>query len=212
MFADVPPPLPPSQPLHTLVSVRRGHAVALHERPDGPVVARLGWRTPFGSQRVWWVQDSTRPGWAGVQDARTGNRRRLWIRLDPEAVELSGTDYAVAVDLSSRIMRVRHRGRIVERIKVSVGRRESPTPQGSFQVTDRLGGGRFYGCCVIAVSAVQPNLPSGWLGGNRIAIHGSPAPKPVGRAATAGCVRLSERPLRQLFRMLPLGTPVRVHA
>lgn len=31
-----------------------------------------------------------------------------------------------------------------------------------------------YGCCVLALTGRQPNVPQGWKGGNRLAIHGTP--------------------------------------
>ena len=42
----------------------------------------------------------------------------------------------------------------------------SPTPTGSFSVTDVIVSGvnPDYGCCVLALSATQPNLPPGWTG------------------------------------------------
>ena len=94
---------------------------------------------------------------------------------------------------------------------VGVGRPGSPTPTGRFAVTDKLGGASYsasYGCCIIALSATQPNLPAGWPGGNRIAIHGGP----TGGAVSAGCIHAADGDLRYLMRLVPLGTPVAIHA
>ena len=65
---------------------------------------------------------------------------------------------------------------------------------------------RIYGCCALALSGHQPNLPPGWIGGNRLAIHGTPGP--VGLAASAGCVRATDAAMKTLFSEVPLGTPV----
>ena len=54
----------------------------------------------------------------------------------------------------------------------------------------------------------QPNLPAGWTGGNRIAIHGTLSASDFGRAVSAGCVHASDSDLRYLMRTVPLGTPV----
>ena len=68
--------------------------------------------------------------------------------------------------------------------------------------------------CTIAFDAARqvqsllwmPALPSGWLGGNRIAIHGTSGP--LGVAASHGCVRAADADVRALVRSVPLGTPV----
>ncbi len=92
-----------------------------------------------------------------------------------------------------------------------MGAFDSPTPTGHFAVTDKLDGGTFsseYGCCILALSAVQPNLPAGWTGGNRVAIHGTLSASDFGRAVSAGCVHAPDSDLRYLMRVVPLGTPV----
>ena len=58
----------------------------------------------------------------------------------------------------------------------------------------------------MALSATQPNLPSGWLGGRRIAIHGTAGP--LGIAASLGCVRAADADVSELIGRVPLGTPV----
>jgi len=97
-------------------------------------------------------------------------------------------------------------------VRVAVGRPGSPTPLGTFSVTDKLRGGGYYGCCIIAISATQPKLPRGWNGGNRMAIHGTSAPGSIGRAASAGCVRAADGDLRAIWGRIPLGTPVRIRS
>ena len=100
---------------------------------------------------------------------------------------------------------------VLRRLVVGVGRAGSPTPTGRFSVTDKLAGSAYsavYGCCILALSATQPNLPAGWSGGNRIAIHGGP----TGGAVSAGCIHAAESDLRYLMRVLPLGAPVTIHA
>jgi lipoprotein-anchoring transpeptidase ErfK/SrfK len=102
-------------------------------------------------------------------------------------------------------------GRVVRRLTVAVGRPESPTPTGRFAVTDKLAGARFgpyYGCCILAISATQPNTPPGWTGGDRMAIHGTDVPATIGAPVSAGCLRAADSDLAFLMERVPLGTPV----
>jgi lipoprotein-anchoring transpeptidase ErfK/SrfK len=95
---------------------------------------------------------------------------------------------------------------------VTVGSKTSPTPLGKYAVTDGVDGrglGPWYGCCILALSGHQNSLPAGWIGGNRIAIHGTPGS--VGGADSHGCLRASDADMTSLFARVPLGTPVFIH-
>ena len=95
-------------------------------------------------------------------------------------------------------------------IRVGIGAPGTPTPIGRFGVTDKLNGAAYspvYGCCILALSAHQTHLPSGWTGGDRIAIHGGP----TAGAVTTGCLHASTAALRYLMRSAPLGAQVVIH-
>jgi L,D-transpeptidase catalytic domain len=197
------------QPAHVIVRVRTGD-VSLRSRPFGPVVERVGSMTEFGSPRAFGVV-TQRGRWLGVTDAALGNGRLGWIDARANRVNYSRTGLEIDVDLSSRTLVLRRDDVTILRTSVGVGRPGSPTPTGRFAVTDKLNGpsySRYYGCCILALSATQPNLPRGWSGGNRIAIHGTPSASDFGHAVSAGCVHAPDGTLRYLMRAVPLGTPV----
>jgi len=202
---------PRPKPAHVIAEVRPGHALALRSRPFGPVLARVGSTTPFGSPRALSVIATRHGRWLAVTEAGVGNNRVVWVDAKSRALRYARTRFELDVDLSSRSLIVRRNGTAVRRLSIGVGRAGSPTPTGTFAVTDKLNGGAYsaaYGCCILALSATQPNLPAGWSGGNRIAIHGTLSTSDFGRAVSAGCVHASDSDLRYLMRTLPLGTPV----
>ena len=92
---------------------------------------------------------------------------------------------------------------------IAIGAAATPTPTGRFAVTDTFRGGLnpAYGCCAVALTAVQPDLQSGWYGGNRIAIHGSPGGS-AGGAVSNGCVHAADADVSALVKKAPPGTPV----
>ncbi|HEV2729899.1 MAG TPA: L,D-transpeptidase, partial [Terriglobales bacterium] len=53
-----------------------------------------------------------------------------------------------------------------------------------------------------------------WLGLNRngYGIHGTNEPTSVGKAASHGCIRLRNRDMEQLFRMVSVGDTVQIRA
>jgi hypothetical protein len=202
----------PRRPVgHLIAEVRPGRSLALHSRPFGPVVARVGSETPFGSRRALGVVATRRGRWLAVTEAGVGNNRNVWVDARAGGLRYERTRLEVDVDLSSRTLVVRRGRAVIRRASVGVGRAGSPTPTGRFAVTDKLNGNAYsaaYGCCILALSAIQSNLPAGWSGGNRVAIHGTLSSSDFGRAVSAGCVHASDADLRYQMRNLPLGTPV----
>jgi L,D-transpeptidase catalytic domain len=207
--ATTPAPAPPP-PRFDVAKVRSQRSVALRAAPGGKTVARVGNTTEFGSARSFSVAE--RSGrWLGVETHLRPNDKLAWIDSRAPGVKLSTTRMSLRADLSERTLELRAGRRVVRRIRVSVGRPGSSTPRGRFAVTDKLSGSRFggyYGCCILALSGTQPNLPAGWSGGNRLAIHGTNAPGSIGQAASAGCLRAADAPLRVLMRRVPVGAPV----
>ena len=172
------------------------------------MLARLGVRTEFGSPRVLAVH-GRRGRWLRVLAAERPNGRHGWV--DRRAVRLGATAVSIRVDRSARRLAVLAGRRVLRRARVAVGRPGTPTPLGRFAVTDRLRAtrpGSPYGCCAIALSGHQPKLLPGWPGGDRLAIHATPATWTIGRAASLGCLRAHEPAMRALMRLVPLGAPV----
>ncbi len=196
---------------HLIAEVQAGHALALRSRPFGRVLARVGAKTPFGSQRALSVVGTRNGRWLAVTEAGVGHNRVVWVDAKSGGVRYVRTGLELDVDLSARTLIVRRSGAAIRRLSVGVGRAGSPTPTGTFAVTDKLNGPSYsaaYGCCILALSATQPNLPAGWSGGNRIAIHGTLSSSDFGRAVSAGCVHAGDVDLHYLMRTVPLGTPV----
>jgi lipoprotein-anchoring transpeptidase ErfK/SrfK len=152
-----------------------------------------------------------RPGWLGVSTPLVDNGEVGWIRADPRALLGGYVDYRITVDLSERRARLFRAGRLERSWPVTIGASGTETPTGSFAITDTFQGGLnpAYGCCALALTATQPNLPKDWVGGNRIAFHGSEGA--IGEAASTGCLRSPDFVLRDLVGKLPPGTPVVIH-
>jgi len=197
-------------PSFAIASVRPGESVDLRVAPRGPVIERLGDSTEFGSPREFWIRE-IKGDWFGVVAAEVPNGRLGWIRDDRTRLEVSETNYWLLADRSNRLLSIHYGNRLLNRYAVTVGAPGTETPLGAFSVTDALAGptlGPYYGCCILALSGHQPNLPAGWIGGDRMAIHGTPGE--IGLAASAGCLRTSDETMVGLFARVPLGAPVYV--
>jgi L,D-transpeptidase catalytic domain len=185
--------------------------IALRASPGGRVLARIGARTEFGSPQT--VAVAYRKGdWIAIRSPALRNRQLGWVPVD--TVRLLKRNVRIEVDLSEQMLTLIERGVIYRRDAVAIGSAETPTPPGTSYVTDKLPGsefGAYYGCCILALSGRQPNLPKGWSGGDRLAIHGTPTPD-YGKAVTNGCLHLPGEVLQVLMRDVPLGTPVHIRA
>ena len=191
---------------------RLERATLLRATPGGRRLRRLTARTEFGSPAILAVLER-RDGWLRVITPRLPNRRSGWI---PERnARLDGTDFSLHIDRSARRLTLRRQGKAVHTATVAVGRPGNETPLGRFAVTDKLrpeDPASPYGCCAIALTGHQTRLEPGWPGGDRLAIHGTPATWSVGKAVSLGCMRAHKKDLKLLMSRVPLGTPVFIKA
>src|SRR4051812_2292155 len=186
------------------------HGAAIHAWPGGPLIENLPGRSPLGSPTwLWVIRRPRHDGWGRVVLPVRPNGTTGWIKLRRYHVVRSRT--WVIGNLTSRqvvVMRGRHQ---VARFPAAIGAPGTPTPTGSFSVTDRVDTGNPsgpFGWYAFGLSGHQPNLPAGWGGGDQLAIHGTNAPSSIGEAASAGCLRVSPDALSKLRSLVRLGTPV----
>lgn len=192
-----------------VLEVRSGAQVDLHSSPGGKAVVTLGDTTEWGSPTVLTVLER-KGNWVGVPTEMLANGELGWVKLGSDAFKVDSVALSIEVDVSDMTAKLLRDGEVESKWTVSVGSPESPTPTGTFAITDKLTEGLnpTYGCCALPITATQPNLPPGWTGGNRMAIHGTT--EPLGLANSSGCVRSSDEDLWALIDAAPLGTPVEI--
>ncbi len=205
-----------SGPGHATVSVRPApiahvtRQVSVRDRPGGSVVTTLGTETPYGSPQTAAVV-GRRGAWLEVQSPLLGNGREGWIRASQ--VSVSTTSLELRADLSRRTLQVRLGGRVLRSFPIAVGAAATPTPTGRFFLTDNLPGPRYgsvFGCCILALSAIQPASVTGWQTDGRVAIHGLVSAGQLGTGASYGCLLARRADLEWMMHRLPLGTPITI--
>jgi L,D-transpeptidase catalytic domain len=185
---------------------------ALYRRPGGRKRMKLTAKTEWGSPRVLGVLEQRR-GWLGVQAAELRNGEIAWIRRG--RARLDCVNWSLHADLSKRTLFVRRNGRTVRKMPVAIGRSSNPTPKGRFTVTDKLrvtDPNSPYGCCVLALSGHQTNLPDYWPGGDRLAVHATSDASSIGQPVSLGCLRTGSGRARWLIETVPLGAPIFISA
>ena len=97
------------------------------------------------------------------------------------------------------------------RAPVGVGLSQWPTPRGRFYVRNKLVRYRsdFYGPLAFGTSARSAVLTD-WPGGGFVGIHGTNQPELIPGRVSHGCIRMRNRDIERLGRLLPVGTPITI--
>ena len=201
----------PAPPATTILKGRPGRVIAMHAHPGGKRLFRVRPKTIYGRRLILSVTQR-RGSWAAVTTFLVHNGRRAWVHIDHRTMAIRRTRWHLAADLSARTLTVVHGADVVRTLRVAIGTRATPTPLGTFAVTDKLKGGPFgrsYGCCILALSGHQPKVRTGPIDG-RLAIHGTDRPGLVGSRASQGCLRARNADVRWLMRTVPVGTQLRI--
>ena len=180
----------------SLIVAARRRTIRVYRRPGG---RRTGLERArrFGRRRIplrLMVLDKRR-GWVKVQ-LRGGASR--WVRRGD--VELTHTPYRLVVDRKRHRLSLLRYGRVAKRFPIAVGAELTPTPAGRYYVTDLIRStDPFYGPYAFGLSAQTTE---------QLGIHGTDRPSSIGRDVSRGCIRVHNRVIRRLARIVPLGTPV----
>lgn len=146
--------------------------------------------------------------WYRVRLAHWPNGTTGWVR----AADVATTKLRVriVVDVSAHELTLYRAGHVVLRSPAAIGKPSTPTPLGTFFVTQRFvvdpptGA---YGPRALGISAFS-NVLRSWRDGGPIGIHGTDETFSIGKPVSHGCVRLPNDLIIKLFAVTPLGTPV----
>ena len=119
----------------------------------------------------------------------------------------------VLVSIPDRKLAVIEGGNIIATFSVAVGAAVSPSPTGEFQIVSRVSHPTYYRPGTVIPSGKDNPVGTRWVGLSQkgYGIHGTNAPRSVGRAASHGCIRLRNRDMERLFTMLRIGDVVEIH-
>jgi lipoprotein-anchoring transpeptidase ErfK/SrfK len=183
-------------------------------------VYRRPWRAPFTSlptadrygfpttvsvlERV----QNCQGRWYRVRLAKWPNGTTGWVRS--KDVKTTRLHARILIDVSQHRLYFYKAGRLVLKSAAAIGKPSTPTPLGTFFVTQRFvvspTTGPF-GPRALGISAFS-NVLRTWTDGGPIGIHGTNEPFSIGAPVSHGCVRLPNDRIIRLFGLVPLGTPV----
>ena len=184
-------------------------------KPRGDVAARFGKVNVNGYPTVFGVVGkvltrSCKTSWYRVRLPMRPNGATGYVR--PWRLHVVPVRARIVVDVSARRLTLYRSGKPFLSTAVAVGSPATPTPTGTFYVNQRLvpsdTSGPF-GPGAVGISAFSDVL-TGWAQGGPVAIHGTNQPELIPGRISHGCVRVRNKKINRLRRLMPLGTPIRI--
>lgn len=104
-------------------------------------------------------------------------------------------------------------GKVKKIYPVAVGKTATPSPVGAFHISSHVKDPTWYGPHVIVPPGKGNPLGTRWmgLGYKGYGIHGTNAPRSIGKAASHGCIRMRVKDAEELFEMVAVGDLVELH-
>jgi lipoprotein-anchoring transpeptidase ErfK/SrfK len=130
---------------------------------------------------------------------RVGQKLRIWTG-----------SFNILVDKSQNILLLKDGSEVLKVYHVSTGE-SSSTPVGQFKIVNKLVDPVWFNRGVVVPPESPENvLGSRWLGFDipGYGIHGTIEPETIGQPITAGCVRMYNREVEELYNIIPIGTEV----
>jgi lipoprotein-anchoring transpeptidase ErfK/SrfK len=132
---------------------------------------------------------------------RVGQRLRIWTGK-----------FNIFVDKSQNKLTLKDGDEIVKVYDVSTGTNNS-TPVGTYTITSKLIDPVWFNKGIVLPPESPDNvLGSRWLGFDLpgYGIHGTIEPDAIGQQVTAGCVRMRNAEVEELYSIVPMGTEVTI--
>ncbi len=133
---------------------------------------------------------------------RVGQRLRIWQG-----------NFNIFVDKSQNILLLKDGNEVLKMYVVSTGENNS-TPVGTFTVTSKLENPVWFNSGVVVPPESPQNvLGTRWLGFEEApgyGIHGTVDPETLGQQVTAGCVRMLNADVEELYSIVPQGIKVTI--
>jgi lipoprotein-anchoring transpeptidase ErfK/SrfK len=120
---------------------------------------------------------------------------------DPRKLVISLADHKLAVVEDGRAVKV---------YSIAVGKPSTPSPTGTFEIIERVANPTWYGPHQVVAPGPGNPLGTRWMGLSYkgYGIHGTNAPRSIGRSASHGCIRMRTQDVEELFELVHVGEQV----
>jgi lipoprotein-anchoring transpeptidase ErfK/SrfK len=119
----------------------------------------------------------------------------------------------IVVSIPDRKLALIENGKVVKIYPTAVGADRSPSPTGTFTVIRCVTNPTWWHEGKVYPPGKNNPVGSRWIGLSQkgYGIHGTNAPKSIGRNVSHGCIRMLNRDVEQLFALVKVGDVVELH-
>ena len=120
--------------------------------------------------------------------------------------------FSIVIDKSQNSLTLKMDDEVVKVYRVSTGK-DNCTPTGEFTIVNKLKDPVWYKTGAIVPAESPENvLGTRWMGLSKkgYGIHGTTDPESIGEQITEGCIRMSNKDIEELFKIVPRGTKVTI--
>jgi lipoprotein-anchoring transpeptidase ErfK/SrfK len=119
----------------------------------------------------------------------------------------------IIVSIPDRKLAVMEDDRLLRVFETAVGAPKSPSPTGTYKIINSITDPTWYTKGKIVPPGKCNPLGTRWLGLSvkGYGIHGTNVPSSIGRNASHGCIRMRNRDVEELFKMVAVGDQVELH-
>jgi L,D-transpeptidase-like protein len=189
---------------------------AVYSRPSGAAreVARLHMLTEDHFPEVYVILSRwTNPQgntWLRIRVPKRPNGVMGWVRASALTAPVT-VHTALRVNRHTLRLTLYDKGRKLFSARIGVGKASTGTPGGRFYIREkfRVHGVPLYGPAALGTSAYAPHLTD-WPGGGVVGLHGTDQPQLIPGRPSHGCIRLRNKDILRLYRLVPKGTPVEI--
>lgn len=175
---------------------------------------RLRYHTEDGPPEVYLLLESRLVAddqvWIKIRIPARPNGQTGWVKREA-LTPFSLTTKHLVINRKTLRAKLYRSGKLIFSGPVGVGKKSTPTPAGNFYAREKLKalkGGTIYGPWAIGTSAYSSI--SDWPGGGVVGVHGTNQPQLIPGRPSHGCIRMPNRKIRKLVRLMPIGTPITI--
>ena len=130
----------------------------------------------------------------------------------PTVQSASEAKHSLVLSLPDRKMALLESGSVKKVYVVAVGKKSTPSPIGTFTIVSRLNNPTYSHRGRIVAPGPDNPVGTRWMGLSvkGYGIHGTNAPKSIGKAASHGCIRMAKVDLEELFEAVRTGDQVEI--
>jgi len=118
----------------------------------------------------------------------------------------------ILISIPDRQLALVDEGKVVKTYPIAVGANGSPSPKGDFTIISRVSNPSWTHKGQVVPPGKNNPVGSRWMGLSLkgYGIHGTNAPRSIGKAASHGCFRMGKKDIEELFTLVRVGDTVAV--